>query len=356
LGFESGRDNMSNSSNSNRTCPFLGLQDDADSLLAFPSVWNYCHRSRPIAAVKLKHQGEFCLGGKYRECPVFLSQHTVPLPEHLRAPRSRTNRPRNVSWRSLVIALTIGLVLVVLGWRIMSRWFLPLAFENATPTVTLSATSTPTSTSSPTLTATLVPTTTRTATLPVPFGSVTITRTPTSTRTATRTPTPTPTPTPTLPPTLTTTPTSVTPPRAVTLTSTPARTRTPTSIPSKHQLDIPIGTDYKFVIHRVSGGENMDQYAEKYHTSVDAILAVNYNLKTPMWVDALVIIPVGFTDVSSLPSFETYVVTETGRTAESLAQELGVDPRDLKYYNAIGDGEALLVGDWLLIPRARPSQ
>jgi hypothetical protein len=100
----------------------------------------------------------------------------------------------------------------------------------------------------------------------------------------------------------------------------------------------------------------MDQYAEKYHTSVDAILAVNYNLKTPMWVDALVIIPVGFTDVSSLPSFETYVVTETGRTAESLAQELGVDPRDLKYYNAIGDGEALLVGDWLLIPRARPSQ
>ena len=100
----------------------------------------------------------------------------------------------------------------------------------------------------------------------------------------------------------------------------------------------------------------MDQYAEKYHTSVGAIQAVTYNLTSPLWIDSLVIIPVGFTDVSSLPSFETYVVTETGRTVESLAQELGVDPHDLKYYNAIGDGEALQVGDWLLIPRARPAQ
>lgn len=100
----------------------------------------------------------------------------------------------------------------------------------------------------------------------------------------------------------------------------------------------------------------MDQYAEKYHTSVEAIQAVNYNLKTPLWIDSLVIIPVGFTDVSNLPSFETYVVTETGRTVESLAQELGVDPRNLKYYNAIGDGESLQVGDWLLIPRAGSSQ
>lgn len=100
----------------------------------------------------------------------------------------------------------------------------------------------------------------------------------------------------------------------------------------------------------------MHQYAEKYQTSVEAIQAVNYNLKTPLWVDALVIIPVGFTDVASLPSFEPYVVTETGRTVESLARELGVDPRDLKYYNAIADGEALQVGDWLLIPRARPAQ
>jgi hypothetical protein len=97
----------------------------------------------------------------------------------------------------------------------------------------------------------------------------------------------------------------------------------------------------------------MNQYAEKYHTSAEAIQAVNYNLKTPLWVDSLVIIPVGFTDVSNLPSFEPYVVTETGRSVESLAQELGVNPRDLKYYNALGDGEILRVGDWLLIPRAK---
>jgi hypothetical protein len=114
---------------------------------------------------------------------------------------------------------------------------------------------------------------------------------------------------------------------------------------------MPIGGDYKFVIHRVAGGESLDQYAQKYRTSVEAIHSVSYSLKTPLWVDALVIIPVGFTDAASLPRFEAYVVTGTGRTAETLALELGVDARELRYYNAILFGEVLRVGDWLLIPR-----
>lgn len=40
---------MRNAQYNNRTCPFLGLLDDADTSLDFPSVWNYCHRARPIA-------------------------------------------------------------------------------------------------------------------------------------------------------------------------------------------------------------------------------------------------------------------------------------------------------------------
>lgn len=101
-------------------------------------------------------------------------------------------------------------------------------------------------------------------------------------------------------------------------------------------------------------GENLNQYAATYNTSVEAILAVSYELKTPVWVDSLVIIPVGFTDVADLPSFEAYQLSGSGRSVEALAQELGVSAADLKYYNAIGDGESLLVGDWLIIPRTKP--
>lgn len=39
-------------------------------------------------------------------------------------------------------------------------------------------------------------------------------------------------------------------------------------------------------------GENLNQYVTRYGTSVEAILRVNYALNIPLWVDALVVIPV----------------------------------------------------------------
>jgi LysM repeat protein len=120
-------------------------------------------------------------------------------------------------------------------------------------------------------------------------------------------------------------------------------------------MDQPIGTDFKFVIHKVLDGENLNQYASKYNTSVEAIVAVSHKLKTPVWSGMLVVIPVGFTEVANLPSFDAYQVTEANSTVESLAQELGVAPADLKKYNAISDDESLVVGDWLLISRTRPA-
>jgi hypothetical protein len=306
---------MNNLNQVNRTCPSLGLKDDAGSSLAFPSNWNYCHRSRPIASVRLKHQEEFCLGGKYQECPVFLSQHTVPLPEHIRAPRRRVKRFGYNSCRNLVIALIVVIAVLTLGWGIMSQRFLPLAIWRAPQTASASAVSVTTATS-------VLTTMTRTVTLSVPSsGSVTITGTPTS---------------------------------AVTLTRTP----TPTSSLIKHRLDIPIGTDYKFVIHRVSEGEKLEQYAAKYNTSVDAIVAVNFNLRNPVWTDVLVVIPVGFTDVAGLPIFVVYQVKEEERgiSIEALANKLRVDPLDLKYYNGMTEAwDRPLVGDLFLVPWPRPA-
>ncbi len=88
----------------------------------------------------------------------------------------------------------------------------------------------------------------------------------------------------------------------------------------------------------------------QYNTTVEAIRAVNYYLPSPLWVDWLVIIPVGITDTQGLPAFEAYMVTDQV-TIEELAQKLSVSPEVLRYYNAVEGGYRLTPGEWLLIPK-----
>jgi hypothetical protein len=121
----------------------------------------------------------------------------------------------------------------------------------------------------------------------------------------------------------------------------------------KHQLDTPIGTEYKFVIHKVSEDDNLHDYASRYKTSLEAIIIIS--LIPPLQSGAIAVIPVGITDVANHPRFEVHEVRETGRVVESFAQELHVDPHKLNYYNDTRPGEELKPGDWLLIPRSKAS-
>lgn len=289
---------MRNVQYNNRACPSLGLLDDEDTLLDFPSVWNYCHRARPIVPPNIKHQAEFCLCENYQHCPVFLREQTAPLSEHLRAPLNRTNRIRGFSRKTFVVILVAISIIALLGWVILNqKLFLPTVVN------------TPSS---------------------VPIVNIPIAASASFPKEII--------------------PTILTQPHTMTATIPP---ESATGSFSKHQLDMPIGTDYKFVFHRVKEGENLDQYASQYNTSIEAIVLVNYNLKTPVWIDTVVIIPVDIMNVAGLPAFEVYNVLEPGNSLDILAEELAVDAADLKYYNALNDTESLLVGDWLLIPHPR---
>jgi hypothetical protein len=324
---------MSNTAHTNRVCPYLGLMDDSDTSLAFPSAWNACHRSRPGATPSLRHQAEFCLGESHVHCPVFLNQQ-ASLPKHLRA-RGQGQPARRSPVATWILLLVLAVALAGLAWGLLTPG---LIFPVPTPTST--ATPRPTSSGTPTATATasLTPTVTDTPSLTPTLGTVTMTWTPTQTFTPTRT---------------------LTPSRTATWTYTPSPTATQTGTPSltqtlsKRGLEMPIGAELQFVIHRVQIGENMNQYAAKYNTSVEAIVMVNYKLKTPLWEDTLLVIPVGLTDVAGLPSFEAHRVTEADRSAEALAAELGVSAAELQLYNAIAAGELLQPGDWLLVPHPR---
>ena len=42
-------------------CPHLGIEEDSQTCLAYPSGWNLCHRSQPASVVLLGHQKTTCL-------------------------------------------------------------------------------------------------------------------------------------------------------------------------------------------------------------------------------------------------------------------------------------------------------
>jgi LysM repeat protein len=92
--------------------------------------------------------------------------------------------------------------------------------------------------------------------------------------------------------------------------------------------------------------------ANKYGTTVQAIMAVNYKLKPPVWADYPIVIPVDTKDAAGLPAFEVYVVKAYEEiSADSLANTLDVDVTQLKLYNICHEDCMFVKGDVLLVPR-----
>ena len=73
-------------------CPHLGMKEDLQTCLAYPSGWNLCHRSRPSALVRLSYQRRTCLSPAHLGCPVFQNEIRGPLPVDLRGYRRTDKR------------------------------------------------------------------------------------------------------------------------------------------------------------------------------------------------------------------------------------------------------------------------
>jgi LysM repeat protein len=332
-----------------RDCPFLGMAHDPQTKTSFPSVLNCCHHAKPVDVVDLSYQNDRCMSYQYITCPVFLRNKMEPLPGKLRGSHSHVSKQNKVKWPIVLVVVIaiLALVLTLLSLNFRDQLVIPPTGGRAVGMAELTPKS-PTATQTPAL----LPTATagvdidgvasdltflQTSSAPAEQGEspiLTATRTQTPTRTATSTPAPTPTKTLTPVPTLT-----------------PTKSPTATIAPQLRGLDETIGKNYQFIIHKMQTGESLSQFANQYKTSIDAIIRVNYSLNIPVWVGALVVIPVEFTDVAQMPYFQPYRVTTNGITVESLAMELGTNLSNFITYNDFKAGERLNLGDWILIPR-----
>jgi len=303
-----------NSAAPSENCPYLGLNDDPDTALSYPSSWNYCFRARPPASVDISHQAETCLTCNHRNCPVFLAERKSSLPANLRGKRAGGSR----IW---ILLLIIGLVLAALwGGRSHLSFFLPPV---STPELGGASTEppSPSDTSAATSTDWINPAMAVTFEAFAPIPSAT----PLSSGTD-------------LP--------------IVVPSNTPIRP--PTSVPGAcgHELDVPFGTAVRLVMHLVAGGETLDAYSNTYQTNVEAITAINFDMHVPLWKDWVVVIPIGTTDVDGVPPFDKYQATGQTLSTVNMAAMLNTDVQLFKQFNLLDDTCKLFSG-WLLVPRTR---
>ncbi len=284
-------------------CTYLGLREDPQTALAFPSVWNFCHKVQPARTVALAYQRDICQLAAHRQCPIVEAERVRALP--LEA-RGRNPYGMNLG-RGIWITLSILVLLAIAIWLL---WifnpvrkqvsivpgflrFSPAALD--TPTKEMASS---------------------------PSAAVTLTDTPGL---------PSPAPSSTEPSSL--------------------ESVSPVDMVCGYQLDQPIHAGYQLVLHRAKGGENLNKYASDFDTTVDAILAANYQLPVPLRIDWVLVIPIGITNIGEMPPFEPYFEASHGLTLDEVAQTLSMNASDLRESNSFADGCQSVAG-WLLVPRA----
>lgn len=106
-------------------CPYIGLVDDPNTALGFPSRGNLCYRAQPHSTIKGSHQVRFCLTGQHTNCPVFNAARPVPMPASLAGSRIVPIEPaRRPTLFMLVIPILIaGAAAIIFTWNVFGDRF-----------------------------------------------------------------------------------------------------------------------------------------------------------------------------------------------------------------------------------------
>lgn len=283
-------------------CPFLGQEDNPQTLTDFASSCNCCYRTERPAPILLETQQNYCLTKNYPNCPIYQDISHLTLPIGVSSDRwVEPNRPASkLIWAAFAIFFLLGIL--AMSWFIKPNSFLSKRSEPTPIPISKSS-------------------------MPLAETSLTdIVPTPTLAMTSTSRP----------PATLTETPTTI-PFTAVPL-----------------GLGTPSKTIPQLLIHRIVQGDSLALLASRFGTSVAAIRSVNYFLPVPLWEGVLVVVPINTADVSDLPAFEPYQVKDRSMSISDVALNLNTTPELLSRYNAMDPNAILIKDSWLIIPRPFP--
>ena len=100
-------------------CPYLGLLDDPDTCLAFPTERNSCQRTVPVESITLEHQATFCLTYKYTECQIYKGETRSAI--NMDVAREKRNRLLRrgciLIWLAVVIVGIIALIPILSNYQ-----------------------------------------------------------------------------------------------------------------------------------------------------------------------------------------------------------------------------------------------
>lgn len=272
-----------------KLCPFLGLDDDRETALSYPSVHNYCYHLKSASSVDLIQQRQFCLSNKYNTCPIYSNENVVKAPEGWGRKNNLSLKPK--PWMIWALVFFAFVVIVLISYLLGLFKKPPAAnpiLNSPSPTTSVVEAN---STSLPTLT------------LAVITAEPTITEVPT---------------------------------QAIEI------------VP--HMLETPFRNSPRLLVHQVKEGEGFIMLAEKYQTSVDAIKAINYAITDSLLYNQILVIPVNTSDISDLPSFSVYQEQEGNVTVEELANRMQLDAASFSSYNDLPLNYLVSQGEMLLIP------
>lgn len=285
-------------------CPYLGLEDDPETALGYPSVWNRCHSVKFPVAPALEHQREICLGADHLACPVFADQGAKTLPKELRF-SARKNVFNKTVLRVGVVAVIV--LLVVGSSLILSGYWAP-SWISSEPTASLVK---------PVASSTAIPSETFDTDAPEEEGA------------------------------------GVFPSATATLIM-PTQTEIAQQPTCAYSLETPIGTTQPLILHQVAAGESMVMLAEDYETTIEAIDEVNYFLPSPLWSELVVIIPSGTTSVDTLSPLKPVFVQYDRISFEEFADNLSMSSSELLELNNL-DPSCESFSGWIVIPAEKIS-
>lgn len=284
-----------------KTCPFLGLSYDWQTAMDYPSRQNFCRRKRPPSAPDETHQREYCLNTTFKQC-TFYANETIPARPAHQARVSENPLHRIPIYLWIIMGILVFSVVLLALWQIIAR-VIPAVDLSQNAPIPLAITRNASADMPPTLSA------------PTLEPAATFTFQPT-----------------------------LTPKATVTLTPAPPRL-----------FETPFGADHRYLLHRVSTGEDLVSIAARYNTKIDVIRAANYNMPQELWVDTVIIVPTDMLEASEIQPMMPLEISVNGLTMKNLALQQGVKPDVLMALNERPADYILTPGEWVIVPYVQPT-